>query len=390
VHSDEGLKSVPFNRPYMNGKELFNISTAYQNRLLAGDGPFTKECQSILSTRLGGLPVYLTQSGTAALELCLLSLNLNSTDEVIVPSFTFVSCANAVLIAGGTPVFADISECTQNLSFDSVVRLINENTKAIIIVHYAGICSELTEILYHAKSKGIIVIEDAAHCLGSTLDGRELGTFGDFGCFSFHETKNITCGEGGALVVRDIALVERIETIREKGTDRSRFLRGEVDKYTWRSCGSSYLPSEVTAAFLRAQLDDIDVVTTWRANCWKLYHELFKELESANFVRRPHIPDHVTINGHIYYLILPSLQVRHNVITSLKRLRIQTTFHYVPLHNSPFGMQFRHDKSGMKNSLDAGSRLVRLPMWFGLSDAAIELVANSMTLILKSQRSVDG
>lgn len=368
----------------MNGRELFNISQAHLNRTLAGDGPYTQKCQNILSTKLGNRPVFITHSGTAALELALLSLNLCSTDEVIVPSFTFVSCANAVLIAGGQPVFADINPNTQNLSIASFKNTISKFTKAVIVVHYAGISSELTEIIQFARTQGIVVIEDAAHCLGSLLNGQELGTLGDFGCFSFHETKNITCGEGGALVVNRPMDVNKIEVIREKGTDRSIFLRGLTDKYTWRNKGSSYLPSEITTAFLCAQLDDIDLVTSNRRNSWLHYHELLSLGEREGLFERPSFSHNSVLNGHIYYILLRDGSIRDEVIASMRRLQIQLTFHYVPLHSSPYGIQFRSDKSSMSVTERNASRLMRLPLWFGLTEQEREIVANSLHLILKN------
>lgn len=376
---------IPFNKPYMNGRELFNISQAHSNRALAGDGEFTKRSQEVLSERLLKRPVFLTQSGTAALELALLALNFQSDDEVIVPSFTFVSCANAVLIAGCKPVFADINANTQNLSLESFKRMVTDKTRAVIVVHYAGISSELYEIIEFAKAKKIIVIEDAAHCLGALLNDQELGTFGDFGCFSFHETKNITCGEGGALVVNNQNYISRIEIIREKGTDRSRFLRGHIDKYTWRDRGSSYLPSEITAAFLFAQLEDIDKVTLDRHNSWCHYHELLDEAESEGLLKRPVIHSDCYTNGHIYYVLLKDgIKLRDEVIASLNRLCIQTAFHYIPLHSSPYGSRFKFDSEGMNNTEHNASCLLRLPIWYGLDAGSRELISHSLHLILKN------
>lgn len=378
--------TIPFNKPYMNGRELFNISQAYNNRNLAGDGPFTKRCQKLLSERLEGRPVFLTHSGTAALELAMHALNLRSEDEVVVPSFTFVSCANAVLLGGGTPVFADVSPSTQNLSLASFQRVVSEKTRAVVVVHYAGIASELDEIIAFAKLRNIVVIEDAAHCLGAHYKGMELGCRGDFGCFSFHETKNITCGEGGALLVNQDRLVSRIEIMREKGTDRSRFMRGQGDKYTWQDRGSSYLPSEITAAFLSAQLDDIGQVTEYRLEAWNHYHDLLSTAEGEGLLTRPVVPSGSEGNGHIYYVLLESVAVRQSVITALQRLGIQTTFHYVPLHSSPYGQKFRHDPEGMSVCENHSDRLLRLPLWFGIEPTMRELVASSLVLLLRNAR----
>jgi dTDP-4-amino-4,6-dideoxygalactose transaminase len=317
--------------------------------------------------------------------LALLTLDLAPEEEVVVPSFTFVSCANAVLIAGGLPVFADINPQTQNLSLASFKSLVTEKTRAVIVVHYAGIASELYEIIAFARLHNIVVIEDAAHCLGSLFNGQELGTFGDFGCFSFHETKNITCGEGGALVVNNDKHVTRVEIIREKGTDRSRFLRGQVDKYTWRDRGSSYLPSEITAAFLCAQLDDIDLVTQERKKSWDHYQELMIETVQEGLLTCPVVPFGCNPNGHIYYILLNNSDLRSELIKSLKRLQIQTTFHYVPLHSSPFGKKYRSDPNGMQFTEINAERLLRLPLWFGLDSISRNLIAHSLRLILKNK-----
>jgi dTDP-4-amino-4,6-dideoxygalactose transaminase len=292
-----------------------------------------------------------------------------------------------VLLGGGIPVFADINPKTQNLSLDSFKRVVTSNTKAVIVVHYAGIASELHEIVAFAKSKDIIVVEDADHCLGSLLDGRELGTFGDFGCFSFHETKNITCGEGGALLINDQKYVSRLEVIREKGTDRSRFLRGQVDKYTWRDRGSSFLPSEISAAFLYAQLGDIDLVTKQRQESWNHYNDLLASSEEQGLLQRPGLPSQSSGNGHIYYVLLQNVEVRQYVISSLLRLGIQTTFHYIPLHNSPYGSKFKHDPLGVTVSEVNSDGLLRLPMWYGISPSDREIVVNSLTLVLKNMSS---
>ena len=381
--------TIPFNKPYMNGRELFNISQAYNHRALAGDGPFTKRCQDLLSKRFLGHQILLTNSGTSALELALLALRLAPGDEVVVPSFTFVSCANAVLVAGGTPVFADINAGTQNLSLESFKRVANDKTRAVIVVHYAGISSELEAIINFARDHNIKVVEDAAHCLGALLHGRELGTFGDFGCFSFHETKNITCGEGGALLINDATYGPCIEIIREKGTDRSKFLRGEIDKYTWRDRGSSYLPSDITAAFLLAQLDDIELVTRNRQESWNHYHALLEQSEAEGLLRRPEIPAENTTNGHIYYVLLHKASVRDHVIGSLKRLGIQAPFHYIPLHTSEYGSQFRRDERGMSICENNSQTLLRLPIWFGIEPEAREQVSNTLRLILQNVRHTE-
>lgn len=376
--------TIPFNRPYMNGRELYNIAQAHINRGFAGDGQFTRTCQERLAKHLGVSDVFLTQSGTAALEAALLALSLAPGSEVILPSFTFVSCANAVLIAGGRPVFADINPETKTICLNSIKRLVCKETRAVIIVHYGGIVQDLDKILTYCRERNLVVIEDAAHCLGSKWNGRELGTFGDLGCYSFHETKNITSGEGGAISVNNKSYVTTIETLREKGTDRSKFLRGEVDKYTWRSIGSSYLPSEITAAFLRAQLDDIDLVTETRRKGWLTYHQLLEGAEQEGLLHRPGLPTGITINGHIYYVILPSEEKRNKIISAMNRTGIQLAFHYVPLHSSPYGLKFKSDPTGMKITEMTASRLVRLPLWMGLTKLQQKTVCTTLVLTLRN------
>jgi dTDP-4-amino-4,6-dideoxygalactose transaminase len=378
--------NIPFNKPYMNGRELFNIAQAHVSRGLAGDGSFTKLCQAKLSEIFNNKPVLLTQSGTAALECALLALKLSHSDEVIVPSFTFVSCANAVILAGGTPIFADINPETQNISLQSLKRLMKPITRALVLVHYAGIASELDEIVAYCRQHGVVVIEDAAHCIGALWGRKELGTFGDLGCLSFHETKNITSGEGGAVIINNLEYLTTVELLREKGTDRSRFLRGEVDKYTWRSLGSSYLPSEITAAFLHAQLEDVEYVTNARRMQWMNYHQFLEPVENEGLLLRPKLPQLATPNGHIYYILVSNELTRRQLIESMKRVGVQLTFHYVPLHSSPYGLQFKADPYGMSVTDDTAARLVRLPHWIGLTEVQQRMICATITLILKGLR----
>lgn len=373
---------IPFNKPNMTGKELFYISQTYTHRNFSGDGPFTKKCQALLTAKYGGSPVYLTNSGTAALELAMLALDFEPGDEVIVPSFTFVSCANAVLNAGGTPVFCEIDGDTQNLSIDSVERLISGKTRAVMCVHYAGVSCDMDRLSALCKAKGIHLIEDAAHCFDATYKGKELGTFGTFGCLSFHETKNITCGEGGALIVNDKSFAEKIEIMREKGTDRTKFMQGLADKYTWQMRGSSFLPSDISAAFLYAQLETAEMVTLARRNCWKNYSEMLEKYYVSERIQRPVVPAHNVHNGHIYYILCRSESERGYLIDSLKRVGVQAVFHYVPLHASPYGKTFGHDPAGMENTVKTASTLLRLPMWYGLGERDQEQVCNTLGLIL--------
>jgi len=372
----------------MDGRELHYISQAYNQRKFSGDGPFGKSVEKSLSEKyFYNQRVLLTPSGTASLELCLLALDLNEGDEIIVPSYTFVSCANSVLIAGGKPVFADISEDDQNINYNSILELYNSKTRAIMVVHYGGFACDLTKIKQFCESKNIVLIEDAAHCIGASYQNRELGTFGTFGCFSFHETKNLHCGEGGALVVNDPKYISKIETIREKGTDRSVFLRGEIDKYTWRDKGSSYLLSEINAAFLFAQLENSEKVINRRKQIYDRYRFNLASLESDGFIKLPKHSSDVSGNGHIFHLLLNPKISRVEVLNQLKRVNIQLLSHYVALHSSPMGEKFRCGHL-MPNSENAEQTLLRLPIWFELEDKQIDLISASLALILKNNSNI--
>lgn len=357
---------IPFNRPYMTGHELDHISEAHENGHLSGDGPFTKECHAWLQQRTGASKALLTHSCTAALEMCALLLDLAPGDEVIMPSYTFVSTANAVVLRGATPVFVDIRADTLNLDESLIEAAITPRTKAIFVVHYAGVACEMDAIMSIAQRHHLKVVEDAAQAIMSTYRGHPLGTIGDLGTLSFHETKNIICGEGGALLCRDGTLAERAEIIREKGTNRSRFFRGQVDKYTWVEVGSSFLPGEISAAFLSAQMAAADDITMRRMALWNRYHAWAATHEAAGRLRRPIIPAHCTHNAHMYYLILPTMEKRSAFIQAMKAVGVQTVFHYIPLHSSPGGLRYGRSSGELNVTDHVAECLVRMPLWIGL------------------------
>ncbi len=359
---------IPFNRPYMNGKELFYITQAHGHGHLSGDGPFTKRCNAWLEAQTGARRAMLTHSGTAALEMAATLADIQPGDEVIMPSFTFVSTANAVVLRGGMPVFVDIRPDTLNLDETLIEAAITPRTKAIIPVHYAGVGCEMGAIMALAEQHNLVVIEDAAHGILAGYEGRELGSIGHLGCLSFHETKNIISGEGGALLVNDPRFVERAEIIREKGTNRSAFFRGEVDKYTWVDVGSSYLPSELIAAFLWAQMEEAESITERRLAIWQTYHDALAGLEAEGLIRRPVIPAGMTHNAHMYYLLLPDLETRTAFIERLKVAGIHSVFHYVPLHSAPAGRRLSRVSGALPVTEAISERLVRLPLWIGVEE----------------------
>lgn len=366
--------SIPFNKPYMTGKELWYIAQAHANGHLAGDGGFTKRCNGWLESRTGTHKALLTHSCTAALEMAAILANLQEGDEVIMPSYTFVSTANAFVLRGAVPVFVDIRPDTLNIDETKIEAAITERTKAIVPVHYAGVGCEMDTIMAIARRHNLLVIEDAAQGIMSTYKGRPLGSIGHIGCLSFHETKNIISGEGGALLVNDRELAEHAEIIREKGTNRSQFFRGQVDKYTWVEIGSSYLPSELISAFLWAQMEEADAITERRLDIWANYHQWFANLESDGKVRRPMVPRECVQNAHMYYLLLPSLELRTAFIERLKSEGVHAVFHYIPLHSSPRGRARGRVAGDMTNTDAAGDRLVRLPLWLGLEPLQTEVI----------------
>lgn len=369
-------EKIPFNRPYMTGKELSYIAEAHFNNMLAGDGPFTKRCHRWIEEKTGCTKALLTHSCTAALEMAALLLDVQPGDEVIMPSYTFVSTANAFVLRGGVPVFVDIREDTLNLDERLIEAAITPRTKAIVPVHYAGVACEMDAIMDIARRHRLKVVEDAAQGVMASYKGRALGSIGDLGTFSFHETKNVISGEGGALLVNDQALALSAEIIREKGTDRSRFFRGEVDKYTWQEMGSSFLPGELTAAFLWAQLEEAQAITAQRLASWERYHAALAPLEAKGVLRRPVIPESCQHNAHMYYVLLAPEIDRQAVLSELKRNEIYSVFHYVPLHSSPAGQRYGRAHGALDVTDRQSERLIRLPLWVGLTEQQQDRVVN--------------
>lgn len=375
---------IPFNRPYMTGKELEYIKQAEAGAMLSGDGPFTKRCHKWLEQHAGVPTALLTHSCTAALEMGALLADIQPGDEVIMPSYTFVSTANAFVLRGGVPVFVDIREDTLNLDERLIEAAITPRTKAIAPVHYAGVACEMDTIMDIARRRGLKVVEDAAQGMMSTYKGRALGSIGDLGAYSFHETKNVISGEGGALLVNDLALTLRAEIIREKGTDRSRFFRGEVDKYTWQEVGSSFLPGELIAAFLWAQLEEAQRITAQRLTLWERYHRALKPMEERGLLRRPRIPTECRHNAHMYYVLLAPEIDRLEVLRQLKERSVNAVFHYVPLHSAPAGKRYGRVHGSMELTDRQSERLVRLPLWLGLCSEAQDWVVQSLVEICEA------
>jgi dTDP-4-amino-4,6-dideoxygalactose transaminase len=369
---------IPFNRPCLAGSEYTYIAQAIANGHASGDGPFTSKCRELLERELGVPRVLLTTSCTHALEMAALLLDCGPEDEVIVPSFTFVSTANAFALRGARLVFADIRPDTLNLDENRLESLITPRTKAIVVVHYAGVPCEMESILSIAARHGVRVVEDNAHGLFSRYQGKYTGTFGCLATQSFHETKNFTCGEGGALIVNDTDLLERALVIREKGTDRSRFFRGEVDKYTWVDLGSSYLPSDLLAAFLYAQLEAKDSVQEKRRRIWKRYYETLAEWAESRDVRLPVIPEGCEQAYHMFYMLLPSSEIRTSLITHLKAQSILSVFHYTSLHLSEAGRKFAARPSNCQVTEDISERLLRLPFYNDLDETEQDRVIASV------------
>jgi dTDP-4-amino-4,6-dideoxygalactose transaminase len=365
---------VPFNRPHLTGREFDYIRQAVAAGQLAGNGQFTRQCQAFLEARLGAPRVLLTHSCTAALEMAALLLDIRPGDEVIMPSFTFVSTANAFVLRGAVPVFVDIRPDTQNIDERLIEQAITSRTRAIVAVHYAGVGCEMDAIREIARSRSLMVIEDAAQALGSTYKNRPLGSLGNLGAISFHETKNVISGEGGALVINDEALAERAEVLWEKGTNRSRFLRGEVDKYTWVDVGSSFLPGELTAAFLWAQLEHLDDITVQRLALWEEYYSASRALTPLG-VQLPHVPDDRAQNAHMFYVLIPRALSQADLLGEMNRRNVNAIFHYVPLHSAPAGRRYGRTGSSMAVTDDHSARLVRLPLWLGMGADTPRLVA---------------
>lgn len=372
------VMKYPFNKPALVGRELEYIKDAVKSGKISGDGKYSKKCHQLIERITGSSRVLLTTSGTSALEMAALLIDAGPGDEVIMPSFTFVSTANAFAGRGAKPVFVDIRPDTLNLDESLIEEKITANTKAIVPVHYAGISCEMNVIMDIARRRNLRVIEDAAQGIDSRYEGAPLGSIGDLGAFSFHETKNVICGEGGALLINRDEFIERAEVIWEKGTNRKKFFRGEVDKYTWVDTGSSFLMSDILAAYLYAQLEKLEQIRLRRQAVFETYYQGLRKYQDSGQLRLPVIPDNRDINYHIFYLLLPSPSKRDAVIKNLKESGIHTVFHYVPLHTSPMGKLFGYQRGDLPVSEDISSRLVRLPIYYGLSSDDAQFIVSRL------------
>ena len=365
---------IPFNVPPCVGNELDYVKQAIDSHKICGDGAFTKQCNAWLQERFHAQKVLLTTSGTTALDMAMLLCELKPGDEVILPSYTFSSTATAAVLAGAKLVFVDVRPDTMNIDETKIEAAITERTKVIVVMHYAGVACEMDAIMDLARRHGLMVVEDAAQGVMSTYKGRALGTIGDFGCYSFHETKNYSMGEGGALIINNEAYNERAEILREKGTNRSKFFRGQVDKYTWVDFGDSYLPSELNAAYLWAQLEQADAINENRLATWNAYDEAFAPLKAQGKLELPVIPEDCVHNAHMYYLKLKNLQERTAFINYMKENDVHTVFHYVPLHSAPAGLKFGRFAGEDVYTTKESERLVRLPLYYGLAQEDLEKV----------------
>ena len=363
---------IPFNKPPYIGKESEYVLDAVNKGHISGDGEYTKKCAKKLEELSGTKRALLTTSCTHATEMAALLSDIKPGDEVIMPSYTFVSTADAFVLRGATPVFVDIRPDTMNIDETLIEDAITSKTKAIVPVHYAGVGCEMDTIMDIARRHNLTVIEDAAQGIASTYKGKALGTFGDFGCYSFHETKNISMGEGGALLIQNEDLVEPAEIIREKGTNRAKFFRGQIDKYTWVNYGSSYLPSDMNAAYLWAQLENIDIIQKKRLSVWNRYREGLSELEKKEYIEFGVIPDECTNNAHMFYIKVRDLENRTDLLNFLKENGIQAVFHYVPLHSAPAGRKFGRFNGEDRYTTKESERLIRLPLFYSISDEEVE------------------
>ncbi len=359
---------IPFNKPFVAGKELYYIAQAVTYGNIAGDGYFTKACSRLMEERFAIPKVLLTPSCTASLEMAAILCDLGPGDEVIMPSYTFVSTASAVARLGAKPVFVDVRADTLNLDENRIEQAITERTKAIFVVHYAGVSCEMDRIMEIAGRHNLIVVEDAAQGVNSFYKGRALGSIGHLGCYSFHETKNYICGEGGALCINDERFRERAEILRDKGTNRQKFFRGEVDKYTWVDIGSSYVPSEICSAFLYGQLEMLDEIAERRRAIYEFYREQLQGLVAEHGVQLPHVPADCVSNFHMFYAIMPTAEKRGALLSHLKSQGIHAVFHYVPLHTSPVGRTYGYGDGDLPVTEDLSSRLVRLPMYYEITN----------------------
>lgn len=377
---------INFNVPPFIGSELKFIQQVVDTRKICGDGPFTKKCNAWLENRFKTQKALLTTSGTTALEMSALMCNFQEDDEVILPSYTFSSTANAFVLAGAKLVFVDIRPDTLNIDEKKIEKAISSKAKAICVVHYAGVACEMDTIMEIANRYSLRVIEDAAQAVMSTYKGRALGSLGDFGCFSFHETKNYSMGEGGAILIKEAANNEKAEILREKGTDRSKFFRGQIDKYTWVDYGSSYLPSELNAAYLWAQLEQADMINNNRLSIWNTYMEAFQPLSDNNLVELPYVPAECAHNAHMFYLKCKNLQERTAFIEYMKEKGILCVFHYIPLHSSSAGKRFGSFNGFDEYTTNESERVVRLPMFYGLPKTDQEKIIEATVAFFKDNK----
>jgi dTDP-4-amino-4,6-dideoxygalactose transaminase len=374
---------IPFNKPYLSGNELQYINDAVLNGKLSGDGAFTKKCHDFFKSKFGFKHCLLTTSCTDALEMSAILLDIKEGDEVIMPSYTFVSTSNAFVLRGAKIIFVDSRTDHPGIDESQVEKLITNKTKAIVVVHYAGVAVDMDKVMDLAAKYGIYVVEDAAQAIDSYYNGKPLGSIGHMAAFSFHETKNIQCGEGGMLVINDYQFIKRAEIIREKGTNRSAFFRGEVDKYGWVDIGSSFLPSEITAAYLYGQLENLEKIQTKRKEIWQLYDSIFKSYVSTLKIETSIIPSFASVNGHMYYLVCNNHQERQQIIEALRTAGIYAVFHYQSLHASTY-YHSHHDGRILTNSDSYTERLLRLPLYFELTESQVEEICEIVVQTIKN------
>ena len=376
---------IRFNVPPYTGKEMEYIKKAVENQKICGDGDFTHKCNEWLEQKTGIKKALLTTSCTHATEMAAILCDIKPGDEVIMPSYTFVSTADAFVLRGAKAVFVDVRPDTMNIDENLIEAAITEKTRAIAPVHYAGVSCDMDKIMDIAKRHNLLVVEDAAQGIMSEYKGKALGTFGDYGCFSFHETKNFSMGEGGAILIRDPENIERAEIIREKGTNRAKYFRGQIDKYTWVDAGSSYLPSELNAAYLYAQLELADQITADRMKTWNMYYEAFEKLENAERIERPFIPADCKHNAHMFYLKCKDLEERTDFIDFLKKNEILAVFHYIPLHSAPAGKSFGRFNGEDVYTTKESERLVRLPLYYGIKEEEVEYIIGKVKDFYKNR-----
>lgn len=369
---------INFNVPPFTGKEMNYIRECVENQKICGDGVYTKKCNEWLEKKTGSTKCLLTTSCTHATEMAALLAEIQPGDEVIMPSYTFVSTADAFVLRGAVPVFVDIRPDTMNIDENLIEAAVTDKTKAIVPVHYAGVSCEMDKIMEIAKKYNLMVIEDAAQGVMSTYKGKALGTIGDFGCFSFHETKNYSMGEGGALLISDEKYVEDAEIIREKGTNRSKFYRGQIDKYTWVNFGSSYLPSDMNAAYLYAQLEMAEEINNARLACWDRYYENLKPLAEAGYIELPVVPEGCVHNAHMFYIKAKDIEERTELIAFLKSREVHSVFHYIPLHSAPAGQKYARFHGEDKFTTRESERLTRLPMYYGLTLEQVDYICEQV------------